>query len=162
MDFRSSLQISDDRKVEIVLKLLESSRSQIMTWHNQAYVATTASLGLVFLVTKVWMSASPETLAGLLACEVAITAFAVLTQFYLRSARDNYNGNEENKLKCEYALRLKDENAYFDGARFYWAESGEKDRGMPFRDMPVLRWAHAIASFLSGVICLIAFLSPKM
>ncbi len=162
MDFRSHLQISNDQKVEIILKLLESSRTQIMTWHKQAYVATTASLGLIFLVTKVWVSASTKPLAGLLVCEVAIIAFAILTQSYLRAARDNYNNNESHKLKCEYALRLKDENAYFDGARFYWVpESGEEDKGMPFRDMPVLRWSHAIASFLSATICLLAFL-PRM
>jgi len=162
MDFHSSLTIDPHEKVEIVLKLLESSRSQVMTWHNQAYVATTASLALILLVTKFWVSAWPKTLVGLLACEVAIVAFAILTQLYLRSIQDNYRDNEEHKLKCEYALRLKDENAYFDGARFYWAESGEMEEGMPARDIRALRWSHAIASFLSATIYAIALLLPKM
>ncbi len=162
MNFQSSLQVSNDQKVEIILKLLESSRSQIMTWHNQAYVAATASLGLILVVTNVWVRAQPKTPIGLGLSEVVIIAFAVLTQLYLRSTHDHYNDNEEHKLKCEYALRLKDENAYFDGARFYWAETGEREKGMPARDIPVLRWSHATASFLCAAICAIAFFAPKV
>lgn len=162
MGFHSSLDVSNPQKVEIMLKLLESSRSQIMAWHNQAYVGTVASLGLVLFVTKVWVTALPKTLVGLSGCEVAIAAFAILTKLYLRSTHANYRNNEKHKLKCEYALRLKDENAYFEGARFYWAEPGETEKGMPALDIPVLRWSHAIASFLSAVICAVAFLAPNV
>jgi len=62
MYFHSSLTIDPHEKVEIVLKLLESSRSQVMTWHNQAYVSTTSSLSLILLVTKLWVNAWPKTL----------------------------------------------------------------------------------------------------
>jgi len=158
MDLQSNLEISNDQKVEIIQKLLESSRSQIMTWHNQAYVAASASLGLILVVTNVFLGAQKKTLAALAVYEVAITAFAILTQLYLRITHDNYDNNEKHKLKCEYALRLKDENAYFRGARFYWAESGEMEKGMPARDIQALRLAHAIVSFTLAIISAIAFL----
>jgi hypothetical protein len=161
MDFDSNLDVSNDRKVEIVVKLLESSRTQIMSWHNQAYVAASASLGLMLVVINVCLTARSKTLVGLLAYEVGIVALATFGQLYLRATHENYANNEKHKLKCEYALRLKDENAYFNGARFYWAERGEMERGMPARDIRVLRWSHAIASFLLVTICAMAFLEVK-
>jgi hypothetical protein len=105
MDHSSKLEIGDPQKTEIILKLLELSTSQIMTWHSQAYVAGTASVGLILVIAKKWLS-SEQRWSGLIAYEIGIIAIAVLTQLHLRAADGNYRGNEETKLKCEYVLRL--------------------------------------------------------
>jgi len=139
LDHQSVLNLREEDKVATVLKLLESSRAQIMTWHNQAYVAATTSLGLLLAIAKLWFDTATKTLAGLAVTELGMTAFVVLAYLYLRAAEHNYNGNERNKVWCEYALRLKDEGKYFEGERFYWAQKG--DKGMPSRDIPVLKLA---------------------
>ena len=152
----SKLQLSETVKPEIILKLLEWSKSHIMTWHNQAYVAGTASVGLMLLITKTWFSVRNKSWTGLIMYEAGILAFAVISQFYLLAAQRNYEGNEELKVKCEYALRLKDEDVYLDGM-FFWSEKGKTDKGLPTRDIKVLRWSHAVFSVLLAALCVITF-----
>lgn len=158
MSLQSKLEITSEKKVEIITKLLESSRAQIMTWHNQAYIAASASLGVILLATNYWITASQKTRAGAVACVFGIVTFSVVTQLYLHATQENYNNNEKHKLKCEYALKLKDENEYFSKARFYWAEEGEMERGMPAKDIYILRWSHAITSVILAIVCLLSFL----
>jgi len=157
MDFHSKVNIDDNRKVDILLKLMESFRSQIMAWHDRAYVAAVGSLGLLLGVTKLWIDTENKELLFLIGYVSAIVIFEILTQLYLRTTRHNYEGNEEGKLKCEYALRLKDEDAYFSEAMFFWKGAADKDIGLPPRDIDLLIKGHIVTSALLVAVCIIAF-----
>lgn len=121
------------------MKILESCRSQILTWHNQAYVAATASLGVFVGITKLWLDTKGKSWTGLAVYEGGVIAFTVVAFFYLRAAQAAYNGLWELLVKCEYALRLKDHGFYFEGERF--AGAPKEDKGMPSHDIPVLKYA---------------------
>ncbi len=156
MSYQSALDMNNKDKAGTIVKLLESSTSQIMTWHNQAYVAASASLGLLLGITKLWLGTQHKTWIGLAVFEAGIVAFTILAYLYLTAAEHNYNGNEEVKVKCEYALRLKDEGAYLEKIRFFWAPKGE-DKGMPSRDIPILKYANAIVGLIVAAACLFSY-----
>ncbi len=161
MNFESSLEIDNGKKVDVVISLLQSHQSQKMTWHNQAYVAATASLGLMLVIVKLWLDSPGKSLIALIVWALGIILLEYWTRRFLNVALDSYNGNEEARIKCEYALRLKENNIYFAGNRFYWKPEGE-DRGMTSADIPVLRTLHWIASaFLIGVCVLHYFKIPR-
>jgi hypothetical protein len=156
--FESVVDVNADRKVDILLSLMGSFRSQIMAWHDRAYLVATSSFGLLLVIAKQWLDTPNKTPLYLIGYAIAIAFLAWLTQLYLRSVMNAYQGNEAGKLKCEYALRLKDEDTYFRGARFFWVESDpQKERGMPARDIQVLQVAHGIVAGLLVVVCLLVF-----
>jgi hypothetical protein len=102
-------------KQEVLLKLLDSSTSQIMTWHNQAYVALIACVAaLAAIVRSAWPSKDfvqvDERLYPSLALLVVLVGVAGF--LYLRIAWKNYGGNWIVKMKCEYALGLHELGAY--------------------------------------------------
>jgi hypothetical protein len=191
MKLKSEVNIKDEEKVDILKSLMESVRSQIMVWHDRAYIAATASFGLLLTITKLWidtlnktidiqhtqhavdilnqaigtqkptidilnkMLVSPiDTPKMILLCisyVVVIVLTECFTQIYLETVEKFYNDNEECKVKCEYALKLKENNAYLsdDGSsnkdyKFFWAS--ENDKGMPAKDISSLRKAHKIFS----------------
>ena len=130
-----------------------------MVWHNQAYIAAAASLGVLLGITKVWLGTQQKTVTGLAAFEVGILGFTTLAYLYLAAAHRNYKGNEEVKVKCERALRLKDEGSYFETGRFFWASEGNDD-GMPARDIPILKYGTPVAGLALGVACLVSYWAP--
>lgn len=150
----SSIELSADKKVEVLLSLMESFRSQIMAWHDRAYAVATTSLGLLLFVTKQWIDAPNKNLIYLGGYIIVILIFSWLTEMYLKAAHDAYNGNEQGKIQCEYALRLKESGAYFHNERVFWAPPDpQKDRGMPANDIERLRYGYRIATLLLILIC---------
>jgi hypothetical protein len=156
MEHERLLDIDNNQKVEVVIGLLQSHRQQIMAWHSHAYVAATASFGALLVIGKYWIESPCKTLLALL-CVVSVTVFlAIGTWLYLGVARDNYNGNEREKIKCEYALGLKEQGLYLKGEDFYFMP-GAKDPGMPSKDIPALRRIHAVLSLLLVAFFLLTF-----
>lgn len=102
MDYDSLLVIDQGKRVDIIVSLLQSHRSQIMTWHNQAYVAATASFALLLVMAKYWLEIPNKHPFTLIAFLMAIAMLAQGTRKYLDVAMKNYEGNEDAKLKCEY------------------------------------------------------------
>lgn len=154
--FESSIDLKVDHKVNTLLSLMESFRSQIMAWHDRAYVVATTSFGLLLVITKQWMDNQSKNLIYLAGYIAIIILFSLLTQFYLRVANNAYKGNEEGKIKCEYALKLKEEDFYFHGKRFFWAEEDpKKEQGMPSHDIYILRVAHGITTIVLIFICIL-------
>jgi hypothetical protein len=191
MMLKSKVKIKNEEKVDILQSLMESVRSQIMFWHDRAYIVATASFGLLLTIAKLWIDTLNKTIdtehtqhaidilikeAGtqkltidtikkmiispidtpkmILLCIIYITAIILIecfTQIYLETAEKFYNDNEECKVKCEYALNLKENDAYLSdndsntkGYKFFWAS--ENDKGMPAKDISILRTAHKIFS----------------
>ncbi len=157
MDYKSRVNI-EDHQVEIILKLMESFRSQIMAWHDRAYVAAIGSMGLILMITKLWIETEHKKPLVLIGYAGAIVLFEILTQFYLRSIRHNYMGNEEGKQRCEYTLRLKDEDVYFSEDRFFGKGQPGTDTGLPSRDINFLIIGHIVASAFLAFVCVIAIL----
>src|SRR5579871_1467672 len=161
MHRQSTLEIDNKNKLDTMTKLLDSSTSQIMTWHNQAYVAATASLGLLLALTKMWHDTQHKSWPGLAVFEVGIAAFTILAYRYLKAAERNYHGNWEVKVKCQYALRLEDQGAYLEKERFFWAPEG-KDRGMPSHDIRDLKYASVIVGLILAAVCLWGYWDPHL
>lgn len=55
MTLESQITIDDTEKIAILKSLMESSRSQIMFWHDRAYIAAVGSFGVLLTITKLWI-----------------------------------------------------------------------------------------------------------
>ena len=62
MKLESKVDIKDKEKVDILKSLMESVRSQIMFWHDRAYIAATASFGILLTITKLWIDTLNKTI----------------------------------------------------------------------------------------------------
>ena len=209
MKVKSNVDIKDQEKVDILKSLMESVRSQIMFWHDRAYIAATASFGILLTITKLWidtlnktidtqhtqhvidilnkavgipkptidtlnkMLVSPiDTPKMILLCTsyvIVIVLTEWFTQIYLEIAEKFYKDNEECKLKCEYALRLKEGDAYLSNKdpntkkyKFFWAP--ENDTGMAAKDISSLRKAHMIFAcvLVAGFVISLCIYRPEI
>jgi hypothetical protein len=150
---KSHLKLGDDKKIEVALRLLDLHKSHSITWHQQAYIAAAASIGVTAYIFNNYASQSSHSWDRTRWIYViGIAIFAVLSQWYLEVAACNYWGNQTYIIKSEYALKLKDEEEYFTAAspqdvektRFYPRPA--KDVGMPPEDIILLAWSHLLLS----------------
>jgi len=160
-DLKSNINVEDkeDKKAEVVLRLLELHRSHILTWHQQAYIAATASLALMVYIFDSYAKLLPEqhNLRTRLIYVVGVALFAGLVQLYLDVVASNYEGNEKCVIKCEYALKLKTDGVYFTASpearpqpetTIYHRPDKGPDRGMPPEDVALLAWSHLVVSVM--------------
>jgi len=155
----------DGKKVDVILRLLETHKSHTMTWHVQAYVAATASIGLMVYIFNSYanLKSHSDHLTRVI-YGAGIILFAILSRLYLRVAERNYRGNEKYVIRCEYALKLKDNGIFFvadpvaDPApktEFYRRIT--PDKGMRPDDIILLTWSHLIVT----IMLLVAIFSLK-
>jgi hypothetical protein len=158
----------EEKKVEVILRLLEMHKSHTITWHQQAYVAAAASIGLMVYIFNSYAGQSVRAFdLTRLIYFLGIAVFAGLSQWYLEVAACNYWGNQKFVIKCEYALKLKDEGVYFVAAsseidsevtKFYPKPPAGLDNGMPPEDIILLAWSHLIVAIL--LLAALALLTP--
>ncbi len=205
MTHKGKIDIDNKQKIDILQSLMESFRSQIMFWHDRAYIAATASFALLLTIAKLWIDTLNKTIDTqrtidilnkaigtqkptidilnktlvslketigtpkmILLCAIYVIVILLIemfTQIYLEAAENAYKGNEECKVKCEYALRLKEDNYYLDKGKFFWApQEEEKDRGMPAKDISSLRKAHRIFAgvLVAGCVASLCIYHPEI
>jgi hypothetical protein len=115
----SSLNIADEKKVDVLLTILENTRSGISSLTNQSYTATVWSITLMISVCAFWLSTELpiEVLRWLLIC--AILIFTFLTQWYLWLLRSFNRSGGRTLVQIEAALQLCNENAYIKDLPFF-------------------------------------------
>lgn len=115
----SSFNIADEKKVDVLLMLLDKTRLGISSLTQQSYTATVWSITLMVSVCAFWISSELNDKALRLLLISAVLIFASLTQWYLWALRNFNRGSGKVLVQLEAALHLCDENAYIKGSPFF-------------------------------------------
>ena len=147
----SNLNISDEKKIDIIISLLTSFRTTIQAWTERAYKTTIWSIGIMLSVLGYWiLHGSSITGKGRLFFVVALFVFGLLTQLYLSAAQRAHKGNGVAIAKCEAVLKLCDKDCYFDGERFF-GYSGKWLPSKSLRILQIFHWIILIMAILSVI-----------
>ncbi len=142
----SNLEISDQKKVDIIIALLASFRNTVQIWTERAYKTTIWSIGIMLSIVGYWILHGESLLGkGRLFFAVALFIFGLLTQLYLSVAQRAHRGNGIAIAKCEAVLKLCDKNSFFDGERFF----GYSGKWLPSESLKVLQVFHWVILAIS-------------
>ena len=137
----SNLNISDEKKVDIILSLLSSFRNTVQAWTERAYKTTIWSIGIMLSVVGYWiLYGGSITGKGRLFFGIALFVFGLLTQLYLSASKRAHKGNGVAIVKCEAVLKLCDKNSFFEGERFF----GYSGKWLPSKSLTILQIFHWI------------------
>lgn len=151
----SNLNISNEKKVDIIISLLSSFRNTVQTWTERAYKTTIWSIGIMLSVVGYWiLHGRGITGKGRLFFGIALFIFGLLTQLYLSAARRAHRGNGIAIAKCEAVLKLCDKDCYFEGERFF----GYSGKWLPSKSLTILQIFHWIILVIS--ILSVIFIDP--
>ena len=162
----SNITLDEGEKVSVLTNLMSSCRAERTNWHNQAYIAAVSSFGLLLAVFKVWMDISNKRWILFLSFLMALGFFELLTQLYLNVANEKLVGNNRVILKCEHALKLKDEGVYFqNNYRFFWKDADELEKGLSddwYKDIRLLRISHVVVTIFIAAMLIVSFVAAKI
>ena len=119
------IDISDEKKVDVLVSLIASSKTNILTWGERAFKATSWSVGIILSIVGYYiLHGNMMPLKGRIFITLGIILFGLLTQIYLASAKRAHTGNGYVLVKCESALRLCEKATYFEDYEFFAVVSG--------------------------------------
>lgn len=128
--------ISDEKKVDILISLMKDLRININEWTERAYKATIWSIGLMFSLVGYWFLNS-NRLNGY-SCYlfiIAIIFIGTLTQIYLFYALKAHFGTGIALEKCQASLGLCDNGYYLEDKPFF----GYSGKWLKSRSIRVLK-----------------------
>jgi hypothetical protein len=151
----SNLEISNEKKVDIIISLLGSFRNTVQAWTERAYKTTIWSIGIMLSIVGYWVLHGGDISGrGRLFFSIALVVFGLLTQLYLQAAQRAHRGNGIAIAKCEAVLNLCNKDSYFAGERFF----GYSGKWLPSKSLTILQIFHGVILGLS--ICSIVFIDP--
>lgn len=116
----STLAIPNAKKVDVLVALYMSLRSNIAEWINRSYRATAWSVGLLMTATGYWVLRGSETPLSLrIVVALGLFLFGSLTQCFLYIARGAHHATGRAIDRVQATLRLCDEDIYIKDARFF-------------------------------------------
>lgn len=142
--------VSDEKKVDVLLALMTNVRENIRYWTEQSYNATVWSIGLMVSISGFWLLSGSRTAQLRYALLFGVIVFGLLTQWYLSRLRRSFNADGSALVKLEAALKLCDKDAYVDGQFFGYT-------GKWFKPTQAvhLAWTHVIVMIFSAGILLL-------
>lgn len=144
---QSSLNLNDDRKMQIIVSLMSSVREHISEWHGRSYTVTTWSTGILLGITSYWLSRGGSGILERTLFGVGTVLFGTVGQIYLHYSHIALKENGRVLVRCEAALRLTETGTYFADEPFFPpSPSGE---WLPARDIITLRYFHAVAGLVA-------------
>lgn len=153
----SNLNISDDKKIDILINLMNSFRTNVQAWTERAYKLTIWSVGIMISsVSYCFLHSETITKKGLIFISIALFVFGLLTQLYLSAAQRAHKGNGIAISKCEAALKLCDLGSYLKNELFF----GYSGKWLSSKSLRVLQIFH-LAVLVISIISLI-FVNPAV
>jgi hypothetical protein len=116
----SALNLSDDKKVDVLTSMLTVLHGNIVAWATRAHEAITWAVGITFgVVSYVFISPQPVMLSSAIVISIGLLLFGLMIHLYVRTARRAHSGNRLAISKCEAALRLYEKGAYLTPQAFF-------------------------------------------
>ncbi|MBI5183789.1 MAG: hypothetical protein HY999_05450 [Nitrospinae bacterium] len=146
------LEPSEDKKVDVLIALMNTSKFNILSWSERAYKASTWSVGIILaIVGYFFLYGNNMPYKGRIILTLGTILFGLLTQLYLSAAKRAHFGNGYVLVKCESALRLCEKGTYFKDTEFF----GYSGQYLPSKSLKVLRIFHASVLAFSVFILLV-------
>lgn len=149
----SNIDIKDDKKVDVMIALYVSLRSNIVQWNDRAYRATAWSIGLSLAVVMYWIThSSSMPILGRFIFAVGIFMFGSITQRYLLAIRQAHKGTGRVIDRVQATLKLCDKSVYIQDALFF----GYSGKYLAPGSIKSLQFMHCL-SFLFCIVVVIIF-----
>lgn len=149
-----SYDIPDDKKIEIVINLMNNFRAQINEWNDRAFKTTTWSAGLTISFVAYRLlnidKIGPQENTFIL---ISVIIFGFLNILYILSAIRSHYGNGKGLVKCEALLKLCDIGEYIKDERFF----GYSGKWLPSINLRILIFVHIFINIMA--ICSIFFIT---
>jgi len=118
--FESTLNISDDKKVDILIAMMHDIRNSIDSWTNRSFQAVSWSGGILLAFVGYWITkAHKVVLLNRIFLALGICLFGMLIQIYLFRVKSAHSGNGNLLSKIEATLRLTEKNFYIHDKYFF-------------------------------------------
>ena len=146
----SNINLSEDKKVDVLLALMHDIRSNINSWTERAYQSTIWSVGMLLTIVGFWLSYGKINASGYgIYFIIGVFVLGIFNQAYLFAARRAHRGNGAVITKIEVALKLCDLDSYIVGKRFF----GYSGKWISSKSLIILQTMHAITILIvAGII----------
>ncbi len=147
----SSLIISDDKKVDIIISVMSLLRNNVSSWTERAFKATSWSAGILISFITFWIiNGKTIPLMDRVLISFGIFFFGIFMQFYLFSARRAHKGNGVAIAKCEVALKLCKKDFYINETIFF----GYSGKWLNSKSLTVLQYFSAFLTLFAIILIL--------
>ena len=145
MAVSSALEINNERKVDVVVSVMNSVREQIGQWHSRSYSVATWSIAILLGIVAYWIKSGNAV--DQLFFVAGMFLFTGMGQIYLYFSQDAIKKNGQVLVKCEAVLRLTEHDTYVQNDKFF-ATSPTGEWVIPV-EMKALRWFHLVIGVIS-------------
>lgn len=126
----SVLNISDDKKADILVSLGLQVRRNIHQWETRAFTASTWSIGILLGVLVLWVTGDNIPKQGAKTpLFVAVVLFGAMIQAILYFSRRKFMDNEPVSMAVRDGLRMNETGQYFSDRPFF---KSQKQWGPPW------------------------------
>lgn len=116
----STLNISDEKKADVLIAVYQTLNNHIATWHEHSYQATTWSvLGLLGILSYVVFGNLTIEGTGSTLIITGTVMFGLLTQLYLIVICRSYHRIGCEIERCQAVLRLCEQGAYEESKTYF-------------------------------------------
>lgn len=134
------------KKVDVLISLVSSLRSDHIAWIDRTYKAATWSIGI--LVTAMsYVMLQKDTLQPneIIFIAIGMTLFGLITQLFFCAGRNAHHGIGAALSRCEASLKLCETDCYLQGTPFF----GYSGKWVPPTHITILQIFHFVALVLS-------------
>lgn len=143
---QSTLVVSDDKKADVLISLMNSLRSDHISWIDRSYKAATWSIGIILSVVAYCVLRDNKlSVVGISYIAIGIFLFGLLTHMFFLAARSAHKGIGVALVRCEAILRLCEPDAYIRKQAFF----GYSGKWIAPTHLTVLQVFHAVVMVLS-------------
>jgi len=145
----SALTISNDKKVELLISIMNELRADHISWIDRSYKAAMWSIGLlVTAMSYVLMEKNNIPENGLIFIVIGMTLFGIVAQLFFCAARNAHHGIGAAIVRCEAGLRLCEAGSYLNDQPFF----GYSGEWIPPTQITILQILHFVVLLLSVLI----------
>jgi hypothetical protein len=142
----SALDISDDKKIDVLVSLVSSLRSDHVSWIDRTYTVATWSVGILVTAMSYTILQKDELSANEIAyIAIGMTLFGLVTQLFFCAARNAHHGIGAALSRCEASLGLCEPGCYLQNTPFF----GYTGKWVPPTHITILQIFHSIVLVIS-------------
>jgi len=143
---KSTLNINDDKKVDVLVSLVSSLRSDHISWIDRSYKAATWSIGILVSAMSYVILQKPEIATSkIVFVAIGMLFFGLITQLFFCAARNAHHGIGAALSRCEASLRLCETGSYLVETPFF----GYSGKWVPPTHITILQTLHFVVLVLS-------------
>jgi len=138
---QKAFEISDDKKVDILISLMKDLRVNINEWTERTYKATIWSIGLMFAIVAYGLTNNMNSNSiHQLFIVLGLLIIGLLTQIFISYAKKAHSGTGIALEKCQVSLGFCEKNFYLKNMQFF----GYSGKWLKAKSIQILQIFHFI------------------